>query len=224
MALQQLKHLDVIQLDEVLRGEYSVSKSFDAGSVTDCIRQDSTQFGDVTNIYVCNLISAKVYYPRIKITKQQVSDKKSVITEKESISYVDENGGSLRDFIQLGIPISQLSAANPYRVESNLGLGGFGHVNFSGVDGLQVDSSDGTIGDKWKWSSNYSWLGTDSPGSELADSINKKILADQSPAKGAPTPSEALANNTAPLVAYFTLRYCHSSSGPLLDNLCVLPD
>ena len=220
------------KLDAVLLDKYEVDKSYDAGSTTSCIRQGPTHIGDITGVTVCSLISAKVYYPRVKTSKVKLTTfdhGKSVVESTDYIDYVDKKGSSLQDYILLGTPVQQSGQGNAYYVDTKLGLKGFDHVVFSGLGGSSGDdlglgtALNKSIG-KWSWESNPSWLGYKGPGDTLRKQIDTKITGDIAPSPGAPTGTQALAQGNAPLVAYFITRYCHNLNIPVLDNFCILPN
>lgn len=225
-GLKQLTAQDVSNIDGVLINKYGVEKSYFAGSVTDCQKRPPTKFGDITGTHNCYLIVARVYYPRVKITKEQAYNKETKIfydTDRERLEYVGVNGESIYEYIQLGIPVNQPGGGNPYRVDVNLGLSDPDHVVTSGISGYQSESGSNLINDKWLWSSEYSWLGSIGNGAKLMDLIDQKIINNQPPADGAPAATMALDNNTAPIVVYYRFRYCHSPSFIFLDNLCIIP-
>lgn len=222
----------VDKLDAILVDKYEVEKSFDAGSTTTCTHQGPTHIGEVTGVTVCSLVSAKVYYPRVKTSKVKLTTYdhgKPVEEVNEYIQYVDKKGSSLQDYILLGTPIQQIGQGNAYYVDTKLGLKGFDHIVFSGLDGSSGDdlglgsAKNKSIG-KWYWASNPSWLGYKGSGDELRKQIDAKITSDFSPSPGALTGTQALAEGNAPLVAYFITRYCHNPNIPVLDNFCILPN
>jgi hypothetical protein len=223
VSLRQLTSRRIDTFSTLLEDKYTVEKSYYLGSTTECVRSGPTKFGQITGHHVCDLIIARLYYPRAEVQKVRGYDPISE-THKEEVDriyYVDQVGDSLRRYISFGVPIRQPSG-RLHTPEEELGIGGFESLVFSGVSGHIARPEDKSIGGKWHWSS-YDKFGPDSKGSKLMTSIDKKILADEPLARGAPTSSEALARGTAPLVVYFNFRYCNSPSIIGLDYLCILP-
>lgn len=210
-----------------LQQKYGVDTVYDLGSATQCVRQKPTRFGDVTKTTACDVIAARLYYPKVTITAVDLSQYQAGAakgTMSEQISYVNAQGGSLDDYISFGIITNPGFGQSSYVVDQSLGFRGREHVDFAGVYGTADTSGSSTIGGKWYWDSSSTMFGPGSSAQHLQQDIDSTILADQAPVAGAPKPSQALQQGRAPLVAYITMRYCHGPGVVVLDNFCVLPN
>lgn len=216
--------LEQRRIDAVLKEQYGVEKSYTAGFLVDCGYQGATSFGDLAGMRWCDLVMAKVYYPKI-LTSTDAQPENSSYNPGGTIhmvEYVGADGQSLWDYTQFGMPIKQPGDANdePYPYKKNLEMRPFDRLVFSGVRSNYSQQSD--VGDKYRWSSDEYGLGRNTSGSRLQDSIDKKVLSDTPPASGAPSTSQVLAEDRAPLVVYYSLRICQSPRLPLVDQLCLL--
>ena len=216
-VLKIVKYLDVQPADSWFQNVYDVDKSYYAGSVSDCSHSNPTRFGEITGESRCYLTVARVYYPRIK---QGVLDSVSSnlaeleYRSKEWVAYVNKDGHSIENYTQ------NWKSTN-MSIEKRLNLKQPSQILFLG---LQGSSDEKGLGGKWSWSSGSSQLRSNSNGAKLQQQITDTILADKSPAKGAPTATESLQQDKAPLVVFYNFRYCHSPDILGLDNLCLLPN
>lgn len=223
LLLQQAEKRHANSIDSTLIKLFDVDRSYHAGRVINCVNQSPTQFGDFTGLNACNIVTAKVYYPKVAIDEYKATFYHEpgvpTVEMEDRIQYVDKDGNEIVNNIRFDY--------QQYRGNSDLvdmfGLTGYDHLAFSRLSGASNQSPQTNL-NGWDWVSDKGWLGFVGPGSDLQDKITEKILADEPPAEGAPTASEAFSQNRAPIVVLSTLRYCHSPSVLLLDRLCILPN
>ncbi len=85
-----------------------------------------------------------------------------------------------------------------------------------------LQPTDEGIGGQWVFSQHRD-SGINRQADVLFKNIEDTLIADKSPGKDLPSPSQALANGKAPLVIYYTRGYCDSPDFLILDQLCILP-
>ncbi len=210
--------------DQKLIEKLGVDRSYDAGFVNDCTSQGPVGFGEVTGYNICEFTMARIYYPKIVTvtpSHQTLITGETIYADGDIIVYVDADNRSIEQYIELGTPVGKKHVP---KINSLLRIKPMDEVNWSALGGSESSVEGQGLGGKWWWSVAGQGLGDHSPASRLRDDISKKILANESPAKGAPTASDALAEQRAPLVVFYTSRYCHSPDVIGLDRMCILPD
>lgn len=215
-ALRLITHSDVQRADSRFQDVYDVDKSYYAGEVSDCSHSNPTRFGEVTGETRCYLTVARVYFPRVKygvLDLSKANDSwKSEYGTKEWIRYVNGEGHLIEKYVQL----EEFAGKNLVKI---LGLNYPSFIVFSGLHG---SADENGLDGKWEWTSKPGWLKGEPRSVKLQQQITDTILANKSPAKGAPTATEALRQDKAPLVVFYHFRYCHSPNIIGLDNQCLL--
>lgn len=210
--------------DRKLIERLGVDRSYEAGFVNDCTIQDPVKLGEITGLHVCEFTVARIYYPKtITVTPsyQTLITGEKIYADGDIIVYVDADNRSMERYIELGTPVGKKRVP---KINSLLNIKPMDEVGWSALGGGETSVAGRGLGGKWEWSVGGRGLGDYSPASKLRDDISRKIEANESPAKGAPTASDALAEQRAPLVVFYTSRYCHSPDVIGLDRMCILPD
>jgi hypothetical protein len=128
-----------------------------------------------------------------------------------SAGYVNDKNQSIGDYIGDNDTFEQYPGHNPNLVRAKLGFTFPDTLTFAYLRGeyQQEQAGDDVIAGRWLWSPGASSV-VQNGYAKLAHKIDAKILADQSPAPGAPTPTQAFSEGRAPIVVLFNIQYCHN--------------